>query len=46
MKEIMPVNGQFAMMELPYGDLGNVISAQTLSYHHGTPRQNRAYPYK
>lgn len=31
----MPVNGQFAMMELPYGDLGNVISAQTLSYHHG-----------
>ncbi len=35
MKEIMPTNGQFAMMTLPYESLGNVISAQTLSFHHG-----------
>jgi len=35
MKEIMPVNGQFVMMELPYSALGNVISAQTLGFHHG-----------
>ena len=35
MKDIMPVNGQFAMMELPYNDLGTVISAQTLGFHHG-----------
>lgn len=35
MKEIMPINGQFALMNLPYQDLGNVISANTLSFHHG-----------
>ncbi len=35
MKEIMPTNGQFAMMTLPYEALGEVISAQTLSFHHG-----------
>lgn len=35
MKDITPVNGQFNMMELPYNELGNVISAQTLGFHHG-----------
>ncbi len=35
MKDIMPINGQFAMMTLPYEALGDTISAQTLSFHHG-----------
>lgn len=35
MKDIMPVNGQFEMMRLPYEALGDVISQQTLSFHHG-----------
>ena len=35
MKEIMPTNGQFALMQLPYENLGNTISQNTLSFHHG-----------
>ena len=35
MKEIMPKNGQFAMPTLPYEALDNVISKETLSFHHG-----------
>jgi len=35
MKDIMPVNGQFAMPALPYEALGDVISQQTISFHHG-----------
>lgn len=35
MKDIKPVNGQFAMPALPYEALGNVISKETLSFHHG-----------
>lgn len=35
MKDIMSVNGQFAMPELPYEALGKVISKETLSFHHG-----------
>ena len=35
MKDIMPANGQFAMPALPYEALGDVISQQTLSFHHG-----------
>lgn len=35
MKDIMPVNGQFAMMELPYSELGTIVSGQTLIFHHG-----------
>ena len=35
MKEIMPVNGQFEMMSLPYENLGSAVSGQTLSFHHG-----------
>lgn len=35
MKDIMPVGGQFAMMTLPYETLGNAISQETLSFHHG-----------
>jgi Fe-Mn family superoxide dismutase len=35
MKDIMPVNGQFAMPTLPYEGLGTVISKETLSFHHG-----------
>lgn len=35
MKEIMPVNGQFEMMVLPYSELGAIISAETLSFHYG-----------
>ena len=35
MKDIMPVNGQFAMMTLSYEGLGDVISKETLSFHHG-----------
>ena len=32
---MMPVNGQFAMPELPYDGLGNIISKETLGFHHG-----------
>ena len=35
MKEIMPKDGQFAMLVLPYEELGKVISKETLSFHHG-----------
>ena len=35
MKEIMPVNGQFEMMALPYEELCGVISKETLGFHHG-----------
>jgi len=35
MKDILPSNGHFAMPELPYGELGGVISKNTLDYHHG-----------
>ena len=35
MKDITPVNGQFAMPALPYEGLGEVISKETLSFHHG-----------
>ena len=35
MKDMMPVNGQFAMPELPYNGLGNIISKETLGFHHG-----------
>lgn len=32
---MMPVNGQFEMPSLPYEALNNVISHETLSFHHG-----------
>ena len=35
MKDIMPTDGQFAMMTLPYGALDNAVSSETLSFHHG-----------
>ena len=35
MKDIMPVNGQFAMPTLGYDNLGDVISKETLSFHYG-----------
>ena len=35
MKDIMPIDGQFAMMTLPYEGLGDVISKETLGFHHG-----------
>ena len=35
MKEIMPNDGQFAMMTLPYAELPGAISANTLAFHHG-----------
>ena len=35
MKDIMPIGGQFAMMSLPYESLGDAISKETLSFHHG-----------
>ncbi|MBO4614709.1 MAG: superoxide dismutase [Bacteroidales bacterium] len=37
MKEIMPVNGSFEMPALPFeaSALNGVISAETLSFHHG-----------
>ncbi len=35
MKDLMPVNGQFAMPTLGYDNLGNIISKETLSFHHG-----------
>ena len=31
----MPVNGQFAMPTLNYDNLGDTISKETLSFHHG-----------
>ena len=35
MKDLMPVNGQFAMPTLGYDNLGDVISKATLGFHHG-----------
>jgi len=37
MKQTMPIDGKFELMELPYAPdaLEPVISAQTLSFHHG-----------
>ena len=35
MKDIMPVNGQFAMPTLGYDNLGDVISKETLGFHYG-----------
>ena len=35
MKDIMPINGQFAMPTLGYDNLGDIISKETLSYHYG-----------
>ena len=35
MKDIMPVDGQFAMPALAYESLGTTISKETLSFHHG-----------
>ena len=32
---MMPVNGQFAMPTLNYDNLGEIISKETLSFHHG-----------
>ncbi len=35
MKEIMPIDGKFQLMTLPYQQLGEAVSQQTLSFHHG-----------
>ena len=35
MKDLIPVNGQFAISTLGYDNLGDVISKETLSFHHG-----------
>ena len=35
MKDLMPENGQFAMPKLGYDNLGEIISKETLSFHHG-----------
>ena len=35
MKDIMPIGGQFALMTLPYEELGGVIGKETLGFHHG-----------
>ena len=35
MKDIQPINGQFVLPTLPYEALGDVISKETLSFHHG-----------
>lgn len=35
MKDMMPTDGQFAMPALGYDALGDVISRETLSFHHG-----------
>ena len=35
MKDIHPINGQFVLPTLPYEALGEVISKETLSFHHG-----------
>ena len=34
MKDMMPVNGLFEMPVLPYEALGNIISKETLGFHH------------
>ncbi len=34
-KDLIPVNGQFAIPTLGYDILGDVISKETLSFHHG-----------
>ena len=34
-KDMMPENGLFAMPVLPYDGLGEIISKETLSFHHG-----------
>ena len=41
MKEIKPIGSHFEMMELPYAELSDAISAETLSYHYG--KHLRAY---
>ena len=35
MKDIMPINGQFAMPSLGYDNLGDIISKETLGFHYG-----------
>lgn len=35
MKEIRPIDGQFALMTLPYEELNGAVSRETLSFHHG-----------
>ncbi len=35
MKDLMPVNGQFAMPTLAYDNLGDTISKETLGFHYG-----------
>ena len=35
MKDIRPINGQFALPTLPYDRLRDSISKETLSFHHG-----------
>ena len=35
MKDMMPINGLFEMPTLPYEGLGDIISKETLSFHHG-----------
>ena len=35
MRDILPINGQFAITELPYVDLSPVISLNTLDFHYG-----------
>ena len=35
MKDLMPVNGQFAMPTMAYDNLGDIISKETLSFHYG-----------
>ena len=35
MRDIMPVHGLFEMPTLPYEGLGDIISKETLSFHHG-----------
>ena len=35
MKDMMPINGMFALPTLPYEGLGDIISKETLSFHHG-----------
>ncbi len=41
MKDLIPVNGHFAIPTLGYDNLGDVISKETLSFHHG--KHLRAY---
>ena len=35
MRDITPINGTFQMKELPYAELKDAISAETLGFHHG-----------